>query len=339
MILVTGATGFIGSRLVERLSADKKKEAILCLTSDQGNSQKEKTSLASIKKLGLNFLEVDLLTGRGLDKIPKSPKIIFHLAANTDTAVKDHRVNEIGTQNLLEAVKPIGPETHFIFTSSIAINDIREDYSHPVDETTAVPKRPCHEYGRRKLKSEQYLIQQAKEWGFGLSIVRVCGVYGKGVRKGGLFDSIDTLVKKGSFLARLNWPGRISIIHLKDMVNFLILVSLLTPQPGDYKIYIPSVEALSLAQMSQIIHEAYAIDYKPIHLPAWVWEMGSILAKSKPTLEAILPHKLYNKFWQGSILINNEYWNTSQTIQQVLKDKKPITFREYYRNRVGGSLK
>src|SRR6185295_19043888 len=124
------------------------------------------------------------------------PRKIFHLASNTDTSASDHSINDVGTTNLLNALGPLGPSTHFIFTSSIAVNDHRPDYTLPITEDTPPPERPCHEYGRKKLLTEHLLKARAAEGGFRLSIVRVCGVYGEGVRQGGLFDSIKTMVPK-----------------------------------------------------------------------------------------------------------------------------------------------
>ncbi|MDP3765320.1 MAG: NAD(P)-dependent oxidoreductase [Nanoarchaeota archaeon] len=331
MILVTGATGFIGRRLIGQLSKLKDKEEIICLVHEKSDSKLEKTGRDIIKKYGLPFIPVDLLTGSGLDKAPKSPKVIFHLAAITDTAVKDHRINDVGTKNLLEAIGPLNKNTHFVYTSSIAINDNRQDYSVPVNESTLAPKRPCNEYGRKKLLTEQYLIQKSKEQGFSLSIVRVSCVYGEGSKKDGLFDGTKKMVLKGSMLTRLNWPGKMSLINVDDMANLLIQVSRLKPKPGNYEIYIPSIEVLTLADMSKIIHGAYGLKYKSINLPSWFWNFCCFLAKRKYIVEAMLPHKQYNKFWQACILVNNEYWNTSKKINKFFTTRKPTKFRDYYR--------
>ncbi len=330
MILVTGATGFIGRRLISQLSKFKNKEKIICLVHKKSDSKLEKTGREIIKKHGISFISVDLLTGSGLDKTPKSPRVIFHLAAITDTAVKDHSINTVGTKNLLDAIVPLDKGTHFIYTSSIAINDNRRDYSVPVDESMPVPKRPCNEYGRKKLQAEQYLIQKSKEQGFSLSIVRVSCVYGQGSKKDGLFDGTKKMVLKGSILTRLNWPGKMSLINVDDMATFLIQVSKLKPKPYHYELYIPSVEVLTLADMSKIIHEAYGIKYKSINLPSWFWIFCRFLAKRKYIIEPMLPYKLYNKFWQACILVNNEYWNISKKIDKFFTTQKPIKFRDYY---------
>jgi len=332
MILVTGATGFIGRRLIQQLSRFYNKDEIICLVYNKCDSELEKTGREHIRKLDLSYIPVDLLSGAGLDKVPKTPKAVFHLSSITDTSIKDHSINDVGTKNLFESIKPIDHDTHFIFASSIAVNDNRLNYSVPVDEFSETPVRPCHEYGRKKLLTEQYLIQKSIEAGFRLSIVKVCGVYGSDTRKKGLFDRIEKMVLKRSVLSRINWPGKISLIHVDDMANFFIKVSQRITAPGQHEVYIPSVEALTLAEMSQIIYQAYGIDYNTIKLPSIFWNICSFFARHKSAIEPLLPHRLYNTFWQACILVNNEFWNTSKIIDKIFPSWVPIQFKDYYNN-------
>lgn len=329
-ILVTGASGFIGRRLVEHLAKTVNKDEITCLVHKKSDSELEKSGRELIKKYGIEPQPVDLLTGWNLDSVPKSPKVIFHLAAITNMSVKDHSINDIGTRNLLEAIEPLDQETHFIYTSSIAINDNRSDYSIPVNEYSPVPKRICNEYGRKKMLAEKYLIKKSKELGFSLSIVRVSCVYGEGTRKGGLFDGLKKMVLNGSILMRFNWPGKMALINVDDMARFLIQVSRLKPKPGHHEIYIPAVEVLTLADMSEIIHNAYGLNYEVIKIPQWFWNMCSFFARRKSNIETILPYKVYTIFWYACILVNNEYWNESQKIFKIFPNFKPIKFKDYY---------
>ena len=329
MILVTGATGLIGRSLVRQLVQREGRSNILCLAYNQ-DSALEREGRKILRDLGLAFLEVDLSSGEGLDKIPKSPDKIFHLASITDTSVQDHSINDAGTRNLLEAVMPLSPDAHWIFTSSIAVTDNRPDLSVPADETLLDPPRPSHKYGQTKRAAELYIMQKAREMGFRLSIVRVCGVYGEGVRAGGLFDSIKKLVGKGAYYTRLNWPGKISVIFVEDMARFLVRVSDQPPVSGQCELYVPSAEALTVEDMSQIIHQAYGLPYKGTRLPAFVWKVISYLAVNKQWFEKILPHKLYNKFWQLCILVNNEFWCRSSKIDRILPAGERTGFQQYY---------
>ena len=336
-ILVTGASGFIGRKLVEHLVKTTNKDKIVCLVHKNSDSVLEKTGREAIKKYGIDPTPVDLLTGWGLDKIPKSPKIIFHLAASTDMYAKDHSINDVGTKNLLDAIGPLNKDSHFIFASSIAIIDTRLDYSMPANEATKVPERPCTEYGRKKLLTEKYIIKKAKEHGFRLSIVRITCTYGKGSRRGGLFDGVHNMVLKGSILMRLNWPGKMTSIYVGDLADFFILVSNRRPKAGSYELYIPAVEDLTLADISRTVHEAYGLKYKPINLPAWFWRTCSFFARKKKPLEFLLPHYIYITFWEACVLVNNEYWDRSIRLHKVFPNFKPMKFKEYYQKIVKNS--
>ncbi len=330
MILVTGGTGFIGRELVRLLVLRDGPEKIMCLTHQGSCSDVETTGRAVLKELGVRTAEAELMTGEGLDILKGHVwESVFHLASCTDTAQPDHSINVVGTQNLLKAIGPLDHRTHFIFTSSIAVNDNRGNYDCPIDEQTPSPVRPCHEYGRKKFLAEQILQSEAKKEGFSLSVVRVCGVYGDGTRRGGLFESAIRLTLTNSLLSRLDWPGKIAIAYVKDVAMFLVEVSGRKSAEAQMELYIPSTESLSLSEMCKIICEAYAKSYRPLKLPGWLWGWGRFVARHKNSWERMLPHGVYNRVWQASVLVNNEYWNEPQKTLAVLRGQCPVKFREY----------
>ncbi len=334
MILVTGSTGFIGREFIRQLSQKVDRKDILCLVYDVCDNELERSGRKNLDDLGVAYLPVDLISGRGLDKIPKSPDMIFHLASVTITASRDHRVNDVGTRNLINAIQPIKPGMNFIYTSTICVNDMREDFSKPITEVMELPVRPANLYGRKKLIAEKFLKKAAADFKFSLSIIRVCGVYGPGARRNGLFDSIEKLVKSGSILTRMNWPGKISLINVLDMAGFIFGVSVNPPEPSKWEVYIPSIEALSMAEMSEIVHQEYGIKYRPLRLPSLFWNICCFFARHKNIIEYILPHSVYDRFWQACLLVNNEFWNVSEKIYKVIPGWKPLKYNVYYRNKI-----
>lgn len=136
----------------------------------------EQSGRAILKDLSVKQIPVELVSGRGLDQVPKSHGIVFHLASNTDIRATDHTINEVGTSNLLEAVRPLHNDNHFIFTSFIAVSDHRENCDDPVDETSAL-LHLFNDYGRRKLATEDYLRERCNSNGFRVSVVRLRAVF------------------------------------------------------------------------------------------------------------------------------------------------------------------
>ncbi len=334
MILVTGSTGFIGREFIKQLSQKVDKKDILCLVYDKCDNELEISGRKNLDDLGIAYLPIDLVSGKGMDKIPKSPDTVFHLASVTITASRDHRVNDVGTRNLINAIKPIKQEMNFVYTSTICVNDMRKDFMSPVTEELEPPAHPANLYGRKKLIAEKFLKQSAKDFNFSLSIIRVVGVYGPNARKSGLFDSIDKLVKSGSILARMNWPGKISIINVIDMAKFIYGVSEKPPKPTNWEVYIPSIEAITMAEMSQIIHKEYGIKYREFKVPGFFWAFCRIFARNKNIIEYVLPHKIYDRFWQACLLVNNEFWNVSGKIYNVIPDWKPMKYDLYYKEKI-----
>lgn len=96
-------------------------------------------------------------------------------------------------------------------------------------------------------------------------------VYGKYPRPNSIFDLMQTMVVNGSLAARLNWPGRTSVVHAEDAAAAMIRVADCPPKPGATQIFIVHSEALTLAEISKTLHRALDVPYRQIRLPIWVW--------------------------------------------------------------------
>ena len=329
MIIVTGGTGFVGKRLLQQLTSFYSKDTIKCLILNRADTKLEKSGRENIKSLGLPYYPVDLLKNEGLGEVDLMPKTIFHLASCTDTSQPDHSINDLGTRHLFEALDLSDPDLHVIYTSSIAVHDHRESYCEPVQENTVFDRLPAHEYGRSKLATEEYLKDLAKVKGFRLSIVRVSAVYGLGVMDGGLFDQVEKMVGNENLLSRLDWPGKISVIYVEDLARFLIKVSHRLPIKGVSKLYIPAVESLTFLEMCRIVCDCSGKINKKITLPKFFWRAISFLARKKAFFEKILSHRLYNRFWQACIVVNNEFWNESLSLTEILNNPRPVSYKEF----------
>jgi nucleoside-diphosphate-sugar epimerase len=282
MILITGANGFIGSHLTPVVKKKFKNEGIFCL----------------------NEGEFDLVTGKNLGKIPQNPRLIIHLAAATDTSKRDQKCNDIGTKNLIKYLPKIGSNTHFIYTSTQAIFSDRGGTDKPIDEKTKPATN--NEYGKTKLKAEGILFTAAKKQKFKLTIIRLPTVWGDNPRKNSFLNFLKSLVNKNSLISRLNWPGKVALINIEDIANFIVKTSLKVPQKS--KIIAIAAQNLTLAEIFEKITTGKGRKYKQIRVPNFVWSFARFLRPYLKYFEFLLPLTIYNYFWRASIVVDSPLW-------------------------------
>lgn len=321
-IVITGATGFVGRHLIPQIIKVFKKNQILCLVRNI-DTDFELKGRKIIKKYGISTKSVDLATAKGLDDLPKSPKFIIHLAAETDTSKRNHDVNDLGVKNLYEAFYRLSPKTHFIYIGTMVSVVGRKSCKNPINEDSKAC--PTNEYTRTKVIGEKYLIDKCKKDKFRLTILTPNTIYGKGYRKGSLFDMVINMVKKRSLITRINWPGESALIHVDDVVNNILFFINNKPKSGIPEKYLIYSENLSISDISKLIHKELKFKYNPLNLPKWFWKSLSDLRLHFPITENFLPSYLYNYIWRLSIIIDNVvYTNSNKTLKtnKIWKPKK-----------------
>lgn len=314
-VVVTGATGFIGKRVVKLLANKYAGNEVLCLIRNK-KSTPEKSGLRIIKKYGFKMKIVDLAKNKGLKNLPKNPDAVIHLAANTETSDSDHKVNDIGTKNLISALSPLTHNTHFIFTGTTAIMSGRKNCSLPFSEHD-LPS-PTNEYGRTKLKAEKILMNESTKQKFKLTLFRLPTVYGKGMRKDSFFDFLKKLILKNSIFIRLNWPGKTSFVHVDDVAKSIMAIIKNPPRKSGVQLLILQTESFTLGQISKMLHRELRIKYKPIKLPHFFWTIIASFRLYIYSLEVVLTPKLYNFIWRASLIIDNVIYSKSKKINKIL---------------------
>ncbi len=220
-ILVTGATGFIGSRLACRLAGAGNEVVGLA----RETSSKER--IAELEKCGVKIHRVDLLKPETLAGLPKDFDFIFHLAAVLDHSITDYRVfheaNVVATRNLAELYLKQNVK-NFVFTSSIAAIGRPKTNSGIVDES--VECNPVTPYGRSKFEAEQLLLDYHRKSGFPVTILRPPTVYGPGGQDG-LLEMVKFVEGKMKGRAPIIHIGRgdtlVTFCYIDNLVDALVL--------------------------------------------------------------------------------------------------------------------
>ncbi len=178
-VLVTGAAGFIGSHLVERLlSEGHEVVGVDAFTSYYSRESKERNLSAVMGETGFELLEGDLLT-LDPDELLLGIDAVFHLAGEPGVRRswggafgRYMERNVLTTQRLLEAAS--GNEMRFVYVSSSSVYG--GDAGGPVSEDH--PRRPASPYGMSKLAAEELVELYRRERGIPATVLRYFTVYG-----------------------------------------------------------------------------------------------------------------------------------------------------------------
>lgn len=239
--LVTGATGFIGSHLVEALV--KNRWTVRCLLRSSSN-------LRWLDGLPLEFVRGDYFDQNSLESPLKDVDYIFHAAGLTKAKTKEeyYRANHLVTKNLLEAAKKFSPKIRrFLHVSSLACIGPSSDGS-PVDESA--PFHPITTYGKSKMEAELECQRCMGE--LPITIVRPAAVYGP--RDTDIYEFFRNV--SWGILPTIGFTDRlVSLVHVRDVVQTMILA----------------------AQNNQSLGEVYFVsNEKPA---SWI-EVGTLTAKA-----------------------------------------------------------
>jgi len=179
-VVVTGAAGFIGSHLCERLLADGHEVIGIDSFSDYYERGRKEQNLETLRRDGRFTLEELDLVAADLSKPLRGAKVVFHLAGQPgvrpswgghfDRYVQD---NIVATQRLLEALREVAVE-RLVFASSSSVYGDAEMF--PTKET-ALP-RPVSPYGMTKLAAEHLTFVYLRNFGIPATSLRYFTVYG-----------------------------------------------------------------------------------------------------------------------------------------------------------------
>jgi UDP-glucose 4-epimerase/UDP-glucuronate 4-epimerase len=222
-ILVTGAAGLVGQRLVRSLAAGG---AAVVGTDRQAPSE----------DLGVRFVAVDLLDAVALQKLVGSERVgrIVHCGAISGQMVAPGdpwlvmAVNVAGTLNLAEAARRAGV-ARFVAMSSVAVYGDQPTLA-PVTEST--PLRAVDVYGASKVAAEAVLRGYRQEHGLPVVALRASSIYGPGRRTACFIRELLESAKAGRPVSVSDDPVcRRQFVHVDDVVAALALALRAEPLP------------------------------------------------------------------------------------------------------------
>jgi UDP-glucose 4-epimerase len=222
-VFVTGAAGFIGSNLVDRLlSLGLRVVGFDNLSTGQAEFLADASTSDRFR-----FVRGDVLDTDALQAAMAGCDFVFHLAANADVRFgtqhprRDLEQNTIATFNVLEAMRANGiRRVAFSSTGSI----YGEPDVFPTPETAPFPIQTSL-YGASKLAGEGLLAAYASGFGFETYIFRFVSILGERYTHGHIYDFYGKLLQDPKTIDVLgNGKQRKSYLYIGDCLDAMLMV-------------------------------------------------------------------------------------------------------------------
>ena len=258
-VLVTGASGFIGSTLIDRL--------LEAGTYEVYAGVRETSDRKYLQDSRIKFIDVAFSSPERLKQQLSEENFdcIFHFAGLTKAKHLDdfEKVNFLLTKNLVDAIDP--QKTKLIYLSSFAAHGPGEEV-HFTKAKTSDENKPNTAYGKSKLKAENYINSSFKGK---YVIFRPTGVYGpRETDYFVFFQTIDNHIEP--YLGFV--PQHLTFIYSKDLVEVCLKafeseVSGKTYFVSDGKMYLDSDFA---AITKQVLHKRTLKLKFPLFIVRWI---------------------------------------------------------------------
>lgn len=323
--LVTGASGFIGKYLCEKLQ--EKGDAVTGI------------DLTPHKPAWCDtWFQVDITrppeNNPALLNACKNVDVIFHLAGKVHALaeVKSdddeyHLINTTGTANLLKAAAQEKVRKFVFFSTVKAYGENIPNLNNscePISETTeTVPDTP---YGQSKLDAEELVLRG--NYIDDVTVLRLCMVYGPGA-KGNILKMIKA-IKKGIPLLLPEFNNKRSMVDVRDVVKAAVLVAE-NPLAKRQTYIISDGNVYSTRQVIDAIYQALGKFRWPLAVPKWIFTQlaicGDIFGKIRGKrffFDSDALNKISGSAWFSSNKIENELnfrasFSLETSLQQMIK--------------------
>jgi len=271
-ILITGATGFVGARLVAELLLQQFSISAIVRGED------------SVVPVGAEKIIKGNLTNVS-DWFPvlKNIDIVIHVAGRAhimnddaiDPVTEFRKVNTNVTLNLAKQAAEIGVK-RFVFISSVKVNGEKTYLDKPFKPDDDFV--PCDPYGLSKYEAEKGLMALSKETSMEVVIIRPPLIYGAGVKAN--FASMIRWMDKGIPLPFGAVHNQRSLVALDNLVSFIICC-ISHPKAANEIFLISDGEDVSTTQLLKKVADALGKKTMLIPIPVGLMKLvAKLMAKS-----------------------------------------------------------
>jgi nucleoside-diphosphate-sugar epimerase len=308
VILVTGATGFVGKAVLQRILADDDSPRVAVAVRRDGEQW-----AAGVVQHVTGDLEPSTNWSVALEGI----SAVVHCAARvhvmadtgSDPLAEFRHVNVQGTLNLARQAAAAGVR-RFVFVSSIKVNGEATQLGSPFKADDA--PAPLDAYGVSKMEAEQGLRELAMQTGMEVVIIRPPLVYGPGVKAN--FAAMMRWLKRGVPLPLGAINNQRSLVALGNLVD-LIVTCLTHPAAANQTFLVSDGEDVSTTELLRRMGQAMGHPARLIPVPASWLKLAAALV-GKPDIAQRLCGSLQVDIEKTRRLLD---WTAPLTLDQGLK--------------------
>lgn len=317
-VLVTGASGFLGSSLVRALAA--RGDAVTVLVRQTSNC-------SAFAGCPVARITGDVQDRDSLARSMQGNELVFHCAGRVaDWGPREEflRVNVEGTRNLLDASRSAGVR-HFIHISSLVVLGV--PHSTPVKETAPYAARAFHPYVETKILAEKLVLDCYNRYRLPITIIRPGIIWGPGDTT--IFPRLELLARKKllAFIGRGN--NVLCLSYIENLVAALLQAAAVE-QPDGQIYSIADTEQITsrtfftaLASALELPPPTRAIPFSLLYAAAVLCELWTRLARPA---QAPLLTRL------GLYLWGTHYIADTSRARQKLGYRQQVSFREGIQN-------
>lgn len=224
-ILVTGAAGFIGSHMAEKLASLNYNVTATDNLSDYYSKKLKLANVHSLKNTGVDFIEADLRFAEEYKQLPKIFDYIFHFAAqpglSSTSSFSDYLSNNvIATYELIEFAKRNNQLRLFVNISTSSV------YGIDATKNETAVTLPASYYGVTKLAAEQLVMAESRNNIFDACSLRLYSVYGPRERPDKLYTKLikAALLNEPFTLIEGSLQHKRSFTFVSDIVEGILKV-------------------------------------------------------------------------------------------------------------------
>lgn len=306
-ILVTGAAGFLGTALIERL-LDHGYTDIRCNVRRWANIPKLDALLGRRAHIRLEYCIGNLRYREDVARAVKDVQLIFHLAAGKKGTAADLFLDSVvASRNLLDAVADRKP-MRIVLVSSFGVYGVGGlGRGAQVNEQTVLEPHPewRDHYSYSKLRQEELFWEYQKRNGFELVVLRPGAIYGPG---GGHFSNrVGLTIGKWQFL--FGGSNLLPLSYVDNCAEALVVAG--SHQRAGGQVYNVHDDNLPTCRQYLRAYQKHVANIRSISVPYFAVKLlSSMVAKyhcySKGQLPAILTPYKAASLWGGNRFDNSK---------------------------------